>query len=298
VTTISPPASPPAGAGPAAGRPSGRLPMTPGRGVALVLGVPVVLTLIALGGYSIVQNLSRASFPVPDTALAVRSSGLAVNLDGGNATVRGDASLASVAHLSGTVSYTLARPSLQLRTGDISLSCPWIDGGNCDLSATVDAPERAPLKLTTGGGDLSVSGLSGAVSASTDGGNVTASRLTADVTVSTGGGDVTVSQLSGTVSLHTDGGNITGTAITSAYVSAATGGGDITLTLTRPPRDLTVSTDGGNVTIVVPGNAAYDIVQEYTAGGSATKSVQVSSSSPYKISATSGGGDINIEPAS
>jgi hypothetical protein len=266
--------------------------------VALLLGVPVVLVVITANAYSVVQNLGKGSFPVPDTALTVPSSGLAVSLGGGNATVRGDASLTSTAHLSGTVSYALERPSLHLRAGNVSLSCPFIDGGNCDLSATVDAPERAPLKLTTGGGDLSVSGLSGAVSASTDGGNVTASRLTADVTVSTGGGDVTVSQLSGTVSLHTDGGNITGTAITSAHVSAATGGGDITLTLTRPPRDLTVSTDGGNVTIVVPAGVAYDVVQEYTAGGSASKSVELSSTSPYKISATSGGGDITIEPAS
>ena len=296
MTVISPPTSPPAGAAPAPGRPPARLPMTPGRRAALLLGVPVVLVVITANAYSVVQNLGKGSFPVPDTSLTVPSSGLVVSLGGGNATVRGD-SPTSAAHLSGTVSYALARPSLHVRAGDISLSCPFIDTGNCNLNATVDAPASAAVKLTTGGGDLSVSGLSGAVSASTDGGNVTASRLTADVTVSTGGGDVTVSQLSGTVSLHTDGGNITGSAITSAYVSAATGGGDITLTLTRPPRDLTVRTDGGNVTIVVPKGVAYD-VQAHTDGGSVSKNVQTTSTPTYQISATSGGGDITIEPAS
>ena len=270
--------------------------LTPGRGFALVLGVPVALTLMAGGGYSIVQNLGRASFPVPDTAITVPSSGLAVNLNGGNATVRGDSSLTSVAQLTGTVTYALGRPSLHVHAGDVSLNCPFIDGGNCGLDATVEAPAGSALKLTSGGGDLSVSGLSGAVSASTDGGNVTASRLSADVTLSSGGGDVTVSQLSGTVGLHTDGGNINGTGISSTDVTAATGGGDITLTLTRAPRDLAVSTDGGNVTIVVPAGVSYD-VQARSAGGSVSKDVAMSSTSPYKITATSGGGDITISQA-
>ena len=267
--------------------------MTPGRGVALLLGVPVVLTFIAFGGYSVVQSLGRASFPVR-YQVQVPASGLTMGLGGGSVTVRGDAPSAGTAQVSGTVSYDLARPSVRHDATGISLNCPGIDLGNCDLDATVDVAASTAVKLTTGGGDLSVSGLSGMVSASTDGGNVNATFLSDGATLSTGGGDVTVSQLSGTVSLHTDGGNITGTAIMSTQVSAATGGGDIQLTLTQVPRNLTVSTDGGDVTIVVPKGVYY--VQAHTDGGTVQNNVETSSSSssPDHITATSGGGDITI----
>jgi hypothetical protein len=278
-----------------ASRPANRLRMTPGRGLALVLGVPVVLTLIAAGGYSVVQNLGRASFPI-SYQVPVPPSGLAMSVGGGNVTVRGDAPSATTAQVSGTVSYDIGRPSVRYGATGISLNCPRIDLGNCDLSATVDVAASTAVKLTTGGGDLSVSGVSGVVSASTDGGNVSATGLSGGVTLSTGGGDVTVSQLSGPVSLHTDGGNITGTGITSTQVRASTGGGDIQLTLTRAPQDLTVNTDGGNVTIVVPAGVSYR-VNDNTGGGTVTNNVHLDSTSPYQITATSGGGDITINPS-
>jgi hypothetical protein len=267
--------------------------MTPGRGVALVLGVPVAVALIAAGGFSVVQNLGRASFPV-SYQVPVPPSGLAMNLSGGNATVRGDAPSAHTAQVSGTVSYDLARPSVRHDASGISLNCPGIDTGNCDLDATVDVAASTAVTLTTGGGDLSVSGVSGVVSASTDGGNVTATGLPGRVTLSTGGGDVTVSQLSGPVSLHTDGGNITATGIMSTQVSAATGGGDVTLTLTQAPHDLTVSTDGGNITIVVPPAPGGYIVTKTTDGGNLGGNLQSTPGATDLITAHSGGGDITI----
>jgi DUF4097 and DUF4098 domain-containing protein YvlB len=277
-----------------ASRPADRPRLTPGRGVALVLGVPVVLTLIAAGGYSVVQNLGRASFPVR-YQVPVSRSGLTMSVGGGNVTVRGDAPSAGVAQVSGTVSYDLARPTVRHDASGISLDCPRIDLGNCNLSAAVDVAASTAVKLTTGGGDLSVSGVSGVVSASTGGGNVTATGLSGVVTLSTGGGDMTVSQLSGPVSLHTDGGNITGTGITSTQVSAATGGGDITLTLTRVPHDLTVNTDGGNITIVVPPAPGGYYVTKTTDGGNLDGNLQSTPDATDKITAHSGGGDITID---
>ena len=96
------------------------------------------------------------------------------------------------------------------------------------------------MTASTGGGNISVRDLSGAVSVSTGGGDVTATDLPGPVTLSSGGGNVTVSQLTEDPQANTP------TAATSpaprspsADVRAATGGGNITLTLTRAPRTWT-----------------------------------------------------------
>jgi hypothetical protein len=89
------------------------------------------------------------------------------------------------------------------------------------------------------------------------------------------------------------------TAITAARVTASTGGGDIEITLTRVPRDLLVSTDGGNITIVVPaGSTQYHVTASTDGGNVDDSAIPDNTSSTNQITATSGGGDITIREAS
>ena len=68
---------PPARSGPARAcdppaAPAARLRMTPGRWLALAIGVPVALALIGWTGFSLVTTLGQASFPV-NTAIPVQT---------------------------------------------------------------------------------------------------------------------------------------------------------------------------------------------------------------------------------
>lgn len=277
--------------------PAGRLAMTPGRRVALLLGLPVVLVIIVANSYSLVQNLGMGSYQIRSYSVPLATSGLTIGLNGGDGTVRGvpagtAGTTAGEARVSGTVRYDLGRPTVRRGAGSLGLDCPRIDLGNCSLDATVNVPEGTPVDMATGGGDLSAAGLSGATTLSTDGGNVSVSGDTGDLTARSGGGDVTADSISGTdVRLSTDGGNVSATAVESPHLTAETGRGDITLTFTSPPQYVQVNTSGGNVTIVVP-RGSY-IVDASTAGGSVSK-IQSTPGAHDTISATSGGGDITI----
>ena len=331
MTTLSPAAPPSAPRPPRSGRPRGRLPLTPGRRAALLFGVPVVLAVIVYNAYDLVLSVGTGSFPVRYDNVPVADSGLTISLGGGSATVRGGTSAPGVAQVSGTVTYHLARPSVRQEAGGIGLNCPWLDEGNCSLDATVNMPSGAALTMTTGGGDLTASDLTGGAKLSSDGGNITLTHAAGPLSLSSSGGDLTASDLTGSATLNTDGGNITlthaagplslsssggdvtvsnisgtaatisadggninGTGVDIPRVSAASSGGDVTLTFTAAAtlRNLQVNADGGNVTVIVP-RGQYDVTM-HTDGGSITRSIQSDPSSPDVITLTSNGGDISI----
>jgi DUF4097 and DUF4098 domain-containing protein YvlB len=136
------------------------------------------------------------------------------------------------------------------------------------------------------------------VSVSTDGGNATITGTTGEVTVSSGGGDLTASHDAGTLTLSTNGGNINGTALTAARVTATTSGGDIQIQFTTVPRNVTVHTDGGNVTIIVPRGPTEYKVSAHSDGGTVTdNTLTISPNSPNTITASSSGGDVTIREA-
>ena len=271
----------------------GHLRLTPGRGVALVLGVPVVLAIIAFTAFGYVGDIGHASYPVSFTVPAAPGTGLTLNLNGGNATVRSDAAaVPGQARVTGTVDYSLGRPTLRHHAGDVSLACPRIDLGNCDLNATVDLPAAdTPLHVSSGGGQVSATGLDGTNSLATDGGNLTLTAVAGILTVDSGGGEVTADHLGGTPSFTTDGGNLSATGVHSDHVTVSSGGGEVSLSFTRSPRVVEVTSDGGNVNITVPPGGHY-IVTTNPGGGNVT--AFPSSSGPNVITVNSGGGEINI----
>jgi Putative adhesin len=257
-----------------------QLPMTPARRTALAIGLPVCLALTGFAGLNFVAQIGQGSFPV-SYAIADSTGKVSVNLSAGD--VRLGQAAGHPAELTGTARYSLVRPSFTERTTADGLAFVYNCNsfvGNCGLDATVSVPTGTTASVSTGGGNATVTGTTGAI------------------TVSSGGGDVTANGVAGDISLNTDGGNIAGSAITAARVNAGTGGGDIEIVFTKVPRYVHVNTDGGNVTIVVPpGSTQYDVT-EHTDGGNATASVPIDTTSPNQIIATSGGGDITITEAS
>lgn len=301
----SSPGAPPDGTAAAPGTPPGRdLPLTLGHRLILAFGVPVAVLMIAVTGFNLVGNLGRASFPVSHR-LPLSAGHFTMNVGGGDVGLRGVPADLGAAQLTGTVNYSLVRPNIYWNDGagraGIRLGCSFWSMANCGLNAHVDLPVAAVVNASTGGGNVTATGLSGAVTLRTGGGDVNVSHLSGPVSVTTSGGNVSVDQVSGATSVHTGGGDITGTGITAHDVTAETSGGNVGLTLTVVPANLVVHTGGGDVTIIVPRlppGVGYDLTAT-SGGGDVNKEVVIDQTSSYKITATTSGGNITIEyPAS
>jgi hypothetical protein len=274
---------------------AGALRMTPGRVLTLAIGVPVILALIALTGFSFVQQAAHASFRV-SYPMAVQQGQLRVGVNGGDITVRQGAD--STARLTGTVQYTLSRPHVTSVTtasgNEVTVKCPDIALGNCGLSAALDVPRLAGLTLSSGGGNLTVPGVAQTVNLTSDGGDVSVSGIAGAATVLTSGGDLTAGDMGGALRFTTDGGDVNGNGLTAPTLSTDSGGGDVNLVFTKVPANLNIISDGGDVNIIVPRGAASYRVSTTTDGGDDSVTVPQSSSSGDQISVNSGGGDITI----
>jgi len=323
--------------GPPAGAPGpfGALRMTPGRWVALAVGVPVALALIGWTGFSLITAAARGSYPF-SYAVPVDDGQVAVNINTADVTLR-EAPGSSTARLTGVVQYGLFRPGISESTtptgANVGVNCNAINS-NCGMSATLDIPARTAvtlwsnggniaaagfssgmtlwaaggnvtatdlagnLQLDTGGGDLAGTGLTGALQIATEGGNVNAGNWTDTGTMrlDTGGGDFTANGLSGDVQLLTEGGNVDVNGMASGTTNLQSGGGDVTLAFTQVPRDLQITAEGGNVTVILPpGSTKYDISTPDLSGGNVDYPSSLSSSKSLKtITIDSGGGDVTI----
>jgi Putative adhesin len=315
--------------------PSGPLRMTPGRWTVLALAVPVALALIGWAGFNLVSSFAKGSYPF-SFAVPVLDGQVNVNLNAGNITMRQVPG--EQARVTGTVQYGLFRPDMTENTtpgaSAVGVNCDGV-ASNCNVNANLDVPARTAVTLASNGGDIGVSGFSSKLTLSAAGGNLTASNLAGQLLLDTGGGDLTGNGLSGTIQISTEGGNVnvgnlvgpmrldsgggdlTGNgfkgnlqmfteggnidanAVVSQQISIASGGGDVTVGLSQPPAKLTITADGGNVTVILPpGDTKYAISTPDTQGGNVNfPSTLVSPTSPHAITIDSGGGDITISQA-
>ena len=281
--------------------------MTPGRWVALAVGVPVALALIGWTGFSLVASVARGSYPF-SYAIPVQNRQVAVNVNAGNVTLR-EAPGGSTARLTGTVQYGLVRPAIGetiTSTGaSIDMSCNGINT-DCGMNGTLDVPTKTAVTLWSNGGEIAASGFSSGMTLSAEGGNVNASDLSGDLRLDTGGGDLFGTGLFGTIQVTTEGGNVSANDVKGAgtmrfdtgggdldgsgisgnlqldteggnvglggmlsqQVVVQSGGGDVTLAFAQVPQSLRITAEGGNVAVILPpGSTQYAISTPDTAGG-------------------------------
>jgi len=284
---------------PAAVQPAAReLLMTPARRIILLLGVPLSFALLAWTCFAIISKSSEGSYTVSYAPVRI-SGGLDMNVYGGDVTLQGGVA-ASAARFTGSgtvwygLSYSGQRPVLvtaQTPTGTrINFTCP---DYNCALSSTVDVPPRAPVTVTSNGGNITATGIS-------------------DATLQTGGGDLTVDGLTGNVSLNTDsapngpyggGGQVDGT-LAAQNIAVDSGGNNVNLQLTTAPSNLNITTEGGSVTLQLPAGYSYRVddileppsqVQMTGPAQPAAITVTKSSSSRYRITVNADGGAVTID---
>jgi hypothetical protein len=275
----------------------GPLRLTQARVLALLIGVPLVLALIGWLGFSAVALVSQGSYQVSYT-VPVRDGQLVASLDGGNVTLRQGPG--RTAHLTGTVQYDLIRAEVSESTdtngAHLDLRCR-ITVGSCGMNTTLEVPPLTAVTLSSGGGDMEVSGIDD-VTLSSGGGDVAISGPGGLTSVDTNGGDLTASGLAGIVKFSTSGGDITGNDLAAPSVNAGSGGGDVSLVFANPPANLDITSDGGDVTVLLPHGATAYRITSTADGGDDSESVPTSPSAKNTISVDSGGGDISIAEAS
>jgi hypothetical protein len=269
-----------------------RLRMTPGRWLALAIGVPVALALIIGNGFSLVTDIGMASYHV-DRTVPLDHGRLVANTEGGDSTVRPGAVSSGQARLTGTVQYSLIRPDFTVNGTGFNLHCRLFTG-NCDLNATFAVPPGTPLDLDTGGGNMNISGIQSTVTLTSSGGDVSLSDSRNAATVDSGGGNLSLSRLGGILTFTTSGGDVDGGDLTSPKVTTDSGGGNVTLTFTTVPAKVDVTSSGGDITIVLPPGTAEYAIKETLSGGGNHVSVPQNDLAANKITVDSGGGNVSI----
>ena len=273
-------------------RPPAALRMTPGRWATLVVGVPIALVLIGWTVFSFVADIGRASFAV-STTIPVQDGRVVASSGGGDITVHQGQVSGGTARLTGTVEYSLIRPTFTVSGNGISLHCH-VPAGNCGLNATLDIPSHTAVDLTTGGGNMQVSGIQGNVTLDSSGGDAAISGIGGVADVQTGGGNLTASDLGDVLTFSTGGGDVDGSGLFSRHVTTDSGGGDVTLVFTEVPDSVKVSSGGGDITIVVPRGSASYAIKANASGGDFSGRVPTNDASRHTIRVDSGGGDISI----
>ncbi|MGF0174566.1 DUF4097 family beta strand repeat-containing protein [Streptomyces sp. Marseille-Q5077] len=112
------------------------------------------------------------------------------------------------------------------------------------------------------------------------------------VTLNSEGGDAEVKGLAGKLTVDTEGGSATAEQLASTAVRISSGGGDADAAFTSAPDSADVRTDGGDLTVRLPGGSyAVDADGE---GGEEKVTVKTDPASSHKVIAKSGGGSVSV----
>jgi hypothetical protein len=273
------------------------LPMTPGRWITLMIGVPIALALIGWTGFSIVTGVGQANYPVTGT-IPLENGQLVASMGGANVTLHQDQARGGTARLTGTVDYSLVHPDFTVIGTAVNLDCR-IPSGNCGLNATLDVPADTPIDLASGGGNVQASGIQRDVTLDTAGGDVTLSGVGGNTDLSTGGGNVNAGDLGGIMTFTTAGGDVTVNDLFSPHATLETGGGNVTLVFTKVPAYLKIISSGGDISVLLPHGPTQYAIGYQTEGGVYSASVPANlAAKAHTITVDSGGGNVSISEAS
>lgn len=163
-------------------------------------------------------------------------------------------------------------------------------------------PSQFNLNTATGGGNIKINdNISGKVSVSSAGGNITTSKIIGAVELSTAGGNITCSDIDGDIDASSGGGDIKLTGVTG-LIDVSTAGGNITIGKAGKSAD--ISTAGGNINVSdVGGNADISTAGGNISVGYVNGTADISSGggninvsgSKGRVEVSTGGGNVNLK---
>jgi hypothetical protein len=231
-------------------------------GLPLIAAAAALALAASLTGCDSLGKLGSTGHYPAATAFTVDSRVTTVVIDAGSGSADVTAASRSTVAVSQQASYStkppVARHTLSGTTLTLSFTCAV--ELTCGISYTVQVPRGVAVR------------------------------------VSAGAGAITLTSLSGSVSAQTGAGLITAVDLRSASVSLKSNAGGIIASCTVPPRSLNASANLGAITLTMPGSVAYKI-STHTFVGTSTITVRRSASSPYAITTRSDVGSVSISPA-
>jgi DUF4097 and DUF4098 domain-containing protein YvlB len=216
------------------------MPMTAGRRLALVIGVPAALALIGAAAASAVGVTGQSSllaglrqtYRVTLPPVPVRAGAVTLSIDTGDARFGpGRPGDDQVARVTGTARYQGRRPSFTDRTtpaGTVLQSSCTGRFPSCSASYAVAVPSGVALRATGTSGDMTVRHLTGAVTLQVGTGDIAGTALTGSLHITDRSGDVTLGTVSGPVQVSDRIGDVAIAAV-SGPVQVSAQSGDVTL---------------------------------------------------------------------
>lgn len=213
--------------------------------VVLAVGVPLTVATIGWTGFNEVAFAGSGTEQINEQ-IPVRDQALSLHIDEGNISLR--AASDGTARLTGTIHYSLIRPSVNATTGpsgtDLSVACQ-VPTGFCSLNSQLGVPAGTRVDIGTSMGDITAQGITVSdVSAHDDMGDITLTFTTPpkNLQVSDSMGDITIvlprDSTKYRVNAHSDMGDATVTPglnsdQASNVIDASSSMGDVTIS-TRP----------------------------------------------------------------
>jgi len=288
------------------------LPMTRGRRLTLVIGVPVAVALIAAcvplwarGALQFVAARDQVGYTVRLTA-PVRDGQVRVSVGNGNMVFRTSRTARDISVL-GDLSGSLDRPTFSHPAkGAAGLALDsycTVPVGNCNINFTVTAPAGlpttlndsfgnltaghlpGPVSLTDNSGDIFTSDLGGQIQLNDQFGNINASRLHGSVRVINNSGDIDVSGATGPIQLNDQFGNINASQLDGS-TRLVNNSGDISVS--GATGDTRLQDSFGN--IYVTGLAAASAVATNNSGDITLRFATV----PRQVSVTDSFGNVTL----
>ena len=171
---------------------------------------------------------------------------------------------------------------------------------NVSISYEVVVPPHTRLQSRSGSGAQKIASLQGPIDAQAGSGDIDIAKTDSSVQASTGSGDINILSAGGSLSARTGSGDIHAGAVAGA-VNASTGSGDVAVIQTGRG-NVEIRTASGDVTIGLPGDAAFSL-DAHSASGSIHTTHPLAaggSSSRHRLQGTvrGGGQQVDITTAS
>ena len=119
----------------------------------------------------------------------------------------------------------------------------WLPIG-CNVRLGLGVPPGVPINISSSGGGVTASRLSGGMLVSSSGGGVHLEHVSGSVRIHSSGGGISLDDVDGTLALNSSGGGIHG-ALGVSTVSANSSGGGVNLTFSEAPENVRVRSSGG-----------------------------------------------------
>jgi hypothetical protein len=247
----------------------------------VIIGLLLATVLVVVSAYTIVTDIayrrlspSVRTFPSPVRVLDV-------DIENGSVVV--EAWSRTGASATSTVTEGISSPSnaedLIAGTLRVNSSCGanYVGNDHCNLNVTIRVPTTTKINAEAHNGNITVRGVMGSLD------------------LDSGQGDVTVVGGRGRLELHSDQGEVNASDLTSPFVIATSGQGDVNVAFAAAPSDVLATSAQGSVTVNLPkGPTAYRVLASSSQGSVSTGSVHIDSASRRVVTATSGQGDVSV----